>query len=555
MNTSKSDTAVEPLRQPITRRQALTQASAGLAVVSGAFAGTPPLAGLAQVGTPTPSAATADAAPGVVTPERVALAIEQIPQLAATILQQSGVPGMSVAVVYNDEVVYSGGFGVRELGKDEAVDDETVFMLASLSKPISATVVSSVVADGAISWDSTMADVAPGFALHDAWTTQHVTLADLFSHRSGLKDHGGDVLEDLGFSRDEIIYRLRFLEPEYRFRDGYAYTNFGLTAAAAAVAASAGLSWEDLSRERLYAPLGMTHASSRIADYLAEANRAVPHIKDGETWIVAPVQRDPDPQSPAGGAYSNARELAQWLRLQLGEGSYDGEQLIPTEALNPMHRPQAISRIPANLAQQRTGFYGLGLVISYTDFGAVQWGHSGAFAMGAATTMFMLPGSGFGILALTNGEPGGAPEALCVSVLDLVTTGAISRDWLAFGAAQFAMIAEEGGYSAIDDWDTPPTGAGSSLADEAYAGTYANNFYGAVEIVAGDDGLVMRIGPAPLEFPLRHFDRDTFSWLPPGENAHGRSGLTFTIGPEGAATAFTDEYMTKFGPGLLPRTP
>jgi CubicO group peptidase (beta-lactamase class C family) len=483
----------------------------------------------------------------------VALAIEQIPQLAATILQQSGVPGMCVAVVYDDEVVYSGGFGVRELGKDEAVDAETVFMLASVSKPVSATIVASVVADGGISWNSTMADVAPGFALHDAWTTQNVTLADLFSHRSGLKDHGGDVLEDLGFARDEIIYRLRYLEPEYAFRDGYAYTNFGLTAAAVAAAESVGMTWEDLAEERLYAPLGMTHTSSRLADYLAEANRAVPHVKEGGAWIVAPVQRDPDPQSPAGGAYSNAVELAQWLRLQLGEGNYDGQQLIPTEALNPMHRPQAFSRIPANLAQERAGFYGLGLNVSYTDYGKVQWGHSGAFAMGAATAVFMFPSSGFGVLALTNGEPVGASEAICLSVMDLVTTGAVTRDWLELGAARFAAAAEEG-YSAIDDWDTPPANAMPTLADEAYAGTYRNDFYGDVEIVASEDGLVMRIGPAPLEFPLQPYDRDSFSWMPPGENASGRSGLTFVIGPEGVATAFTDEYMMAFGPGLLSRT-
>ena len=553
MNSSRkgSDTAL-PYRA-ITRRQALSQAGAGLAAVGGVLAGGPGV-GLAQDATPNAGEAATDAAPGVVTPERVALAVEQIPHLAETILQQSGIPGMSVAVVYEDEVVYSGGFGERELGKDDAVDAETVFMLASVSKPLSATIVSSVVADGAISWNSTMADVAPGFLMHDAWTTQNVTLADLFSHRSGLKDHGGDVLEDLGFTRDEIISRLHYLEPEYPFRDGYAYTNFGLTAAAEAAAAAVDMTWEDLAEERLYAPLGMTHTSSRQADYLAEPNRAVPHIKDGDTWIVAPVLRDPDPQSPAGGVSSNAVDLAQVLRLQLGEGRYDGQQLIPTEALNPMHRPQAFSRIPADLAHERSGFYGLGLNVSFTDYGAVQWGHSGGFAMGAGTSLLMLPGSAFGVLALTNGLPVGAAEAMCQSVLDLATTGAISRDWLAVSGGRLAAVTEAARYSAIDDWSAVPANAAPPLAHEAYAGTYRNDFYGDVEIVAGDDGLVMRIGPAPLEFPLQHYDRDTFSWAPIGENASGRSGLTFTIGPEGIATAFTDEYLTKLGPGTLSRT-
>ena len=97
-----------------------------------------------------------------------------------------------------------------------------------------------------------MADLNTGFALHEAWPTQEVSLADLFSHRSGLRDHGGDVLEDLGFDQATILHRLRYLEPEYSFREGYAYTNFGLTAAAVAAAKAAGATWEDLSDERLY---------------------------------------------------------------------------------------------------------------------------------------------------------------------------------------------------------------------------------------------------------------------------------------------------------------
>ena len=114
-----------------------------------------------------------------------------------------------------------------------------------------------------------------------------------------------------------------------------------------------------------------------------------------------------------------------------GRGRFEGQQLIPTAALAPMHLPQAVSNVPQDPATQRAGFYGLGINVSYTDFGAVQWSHSGAFASGAATAFYLLPGSGFGVLALTNGVPVGAPEALCLSVLDLATTGDVTRDWLA----------------------------------------------------------------------------------------------------------------------------
>ena len=527
---------------PVDRRRVLTH--------TGAVPGTV----LAQEASPPADEPAPAAAAGVVTAERAALAVDQLSALAESILQQTGVPGMSVAVVHDDALAFSGGFGVRELGKDAAVDAETVFQLASVSKSLAATVVSSVVGDGAVSWESRMADLAPGFALHDAWPTQNVSVADLFAHRSGLPDHGGDALEDLGFGREEIIHRLRYLEPEYSFREGYAYTNFGLTAAAVAVAESVGKSWEELSAERLYQPLGMTQTSSRFADYMAEPDRAIPHVKDGDEWVVTPMQRDPDAQSPAGGVSSTARDLAQWVRLQLRQGSYEGQQLVPTAALDPMHRPQAISNVPPDLARQRAGFYGLGLNVSYTDFGAVQWSHSGAFALGAGTAVYMLPGSGFGVLALTNGAPVGAAEALCLSLLDLATTGEVSRDWMAFIAPRMAASMDEDRYGTGTDWDTPPADGAPALADAAYLGIYHNDFYGDVEIARGANRLVVRIGPKPLEFPLSRYDRDTFSWQPSGENAAGRSGLSFLVGPDEIAVALRDEYLAKNGPGLLTRS-
>lgn len=550
--TFAKSAAMRP-RQPLTRRRALAHTGAGLAALGSAIASARPRAALAQDGRPPADEAATVDAPGVVTSDRVALAVEQLPELAETILEQSGVPGMAVAVVFDDAVVFSGGFGAREIGKDGEVDADTVFQLASVSKPLAATVVSAVVSDGAVAWESRLADIAPGFALHDAWPTENVSVADLFAHRSGLHDHAGDLLEDLGFDRDEIIHRLRYLEPEYSFREGYEYTNFGLTAAAVAVAQAAGMTWEDLSAERLYAPLGMTHTSSRFADYMAEPNRAVPHVKEGDDWIVTPTQREPDAQSPAGGVSSTANDIARWMRLQLAQGAFDGEQVISEAALAPMHVPQAVSSMPQDPATQRAGFYGLGSNVSYTDFGAVQWSHSGAFTSGAATAVFFLPGSGFGVAALTNGFPVGAAEALCLSVLDLATTGSVTRDWLALAGSRIAAATADT-YATETDWDTPPADATPAAPDESYVGAYHNDFYGDVEIAQDEHGLVLRIGPKPLAFPLTHYDRDTFSWQPVGENAAGRSGLSFSIDPDGVASAFRDDYLAHGGAGVLAPT-
>jgi hypothetical protein len=296
----------------------------------------------------------------------------------------------------------------------------------------------------------------------------------------------------------------------------------------------------------------MTSTSSRFADYMARENRAIPHVKRDGNWQVTPQQRDPDPESPAGGVSSNVVDLASWMRLQLAQGTFDGTELIPAAALAPMHTPQSVSNPPANPATDRTGFYGLGANLSYTRFGTPQWGHSGAFALGAGTTYFLLPAAGFGVVALTNGAPVGAPEALGLTVLDIAQGVADVPDWLAIvGPAIAATVAPT--YGADSDWTTAPAAATAALANDAYLGTYRNDFFGDVEVVAGGDGLVLRIGPKPMEFPLTHYARDTFTWQPQGEFAYGLSGLTFVV--EGTkASGFRDQYLASGGPGDLART-
>lgn len=544
--TQKPSNRVSDQPRRISRRRALAASGAAIAAAGAGALTERPDAALAAQATP-----VAAAAPGTVTAERVAEAVTRIPALAEDILKRSGVPGMAIGVVYDDTVQFLGGFGVRELGQETPIDAETVFQLASVSKSLSATVVSSVVGSGEVTWLSRMADVHPGFALSEAWPTQEVSLADLFSHRSGLRDHGGDLLEDLGFDRETIIHRLRYLEPQYSFREGYAYTNFGLTAAAEAVAQAVGTTWEDLSDERLYAPLGMTSSSSRFADYMAHENRAIPHVQRDGKWQVTPMQRDPDPESPAGGASSNVTDLASWLRLQLGQGTFQGQELIPAAALAPMHIPQAVSNPPANPAKDHIGFYGLGSNVSYTQFGEPQWSHSGAFNLGAGTAYYLLPASGVGVVALTNGSPVGAPETFCLTVLDYVR-GVEVPDWWAIIGPAFAAV-DAPLYGKGSDWTSPPADATSALTNEAYTGTYQNDYYGEVEIAASGDGLVLRIGPAPLEFALTHFDRDTFTWQPIGENAYGLSGLTFTMADNGKASGFSDQYLAAGGAGVLTR--
>lgn len=258
-------------------------------------------------------------------------AIEKLDELATTLLEETGIPGFAVAVSHQGETVFAEGYGVRNAAGSDPIDADTVFQLASMSKPIGATVVASQVGDGVVEWSTPVAENLPWFTLSDPWVTEHVTVGDLYSHRSGLPEHVGDRLEDIGYDRREVLERIS-QAPLAPFRGQNQYTNFGLTAAAESVAAAAGTDWEALSDAALYEPLGMTNTSSRFADFLAAENRASGHVFSDGSWQ-AKYQRQPDAQSPAGGVSSTATDIGTWMSLVLGEGELDGEQFVDAAAL------------------------------------------------------------------------------------------------------------------------------------------------------------------------------------------------------------------------------
>jgi CubicO group peptidase (beta-lactamase class C family) len=494
----------------------------------------------------------AQPSPGL-TGERVGAAVARLDGVVRDVMARTGVPGMAVAVVHRDRTVYLKGFGVRRAGSPAAVGPDTVFQLASLSKPLASTVVARVVGEARtgrarVTWDDPVTDHDPGFALADPWVTRHVTLADLFSHRSGLPDHAGDLLEDLGHGRAYILRHLRDL-PLSPFRATYAYTNFGFTAAGVAVAGARGVTWAELSARTLYRPLGMRSTSSSFAAYERAPDRAALHVEVDGRWAALHV-RDPQAQSPAGGASSTARDLSSWMRLQLGDGTFDGRRLIDPAALARTRLPHIVSA-PPRAPYGRAGFYGLGWNVDYDERGRLRLSHSGGFELGAATAVTLLPSEGLGIVVLTNGRPVGAPEAVAGTFLDVAEHGRRTVDWLGLAGGAFAAMDREA--RSATDYARPPAGAAPAGPPAAYTGTYANGYYGPLTVITERGRLVMRLGPKGLRFPLRHYSGDTFSYPTQGENAAGRSGVRFTTGPDGAATRVTVENLDHTGLGTFTR--
>lgn len=435
----------------------------------------------------------------------VAKAVDRLDGIADRLMAQSGIPGMAVAVVHGGKTLYAKGFGVRDTTTGEKVDPDTVFQLASLSKSLAATVVAHQVSSGSIDWDTPVVDELPWFALSDPAITRMVTIADFFAHRSGLPDHAGDVLEDLGYDRRTVLERMRLL-PLGPFRTTFAYTNFGVTAAAEAVAAAAGRSWEDLSRDVLYRPLGMDSTSSRFADFAARTNRAVGHVKVGDSYQPR-YTRNPDAQAPAGGASSSVNDFAHWLAMVLDDGSYGGSRVVDAAALLPALTPQIVVEPPSEPAM-RSGFYGYGINVSTSSSGRVFFSHSGAFELGAATNFVIVPAADVAIVALTNAAPTGVPETLTAEFTDLVEFGEIRQDWQKLYTDAFAGMEQPFGELAGKQ---PPADPAPPRPLDSYTGTYANAYWGPARVSVTDGGLVVSLGPRPDSIPLRHWDGDTFT--------------------------------------------
>jgi CubicO group peptidase (beta-lactamase class C family) len=527
-------------RRTLLKGLGLGGAAAALAGLSGCTAEPAPAAAS------DPSGGVGSAAPASSSGEIDAAGVERglaaLPGIIDRYWKQTGIPGVAIAVVYDGKVRYLEGVGERQVGKPETVDPDTVFQLASVSKPISSTVVGAAFTEklGSIGWDDPVQKVLPGFRLSDPWVNSHVTAADLFAHRSGLPDHSGNLLEDLGYDRGEILSLHRYY-PLKRFRDNYEYTNYGLTAGAEAVARASGVTWEDLARQVLFEPLGMTSSSFDFADLQKRENRAAMHTKVGDTWVPN-LAADYDAQAPAGSASSSLRDMAAWVSMLLAEG----KPVMALEQLQRIWKPATVKPGFPELGAAAS-FYGLGWNVNYEPTGELRVSHSGAFGRGAATTVTLYPSKGLAFVGLTNGPPVGLPEAIGVEFSDHIRYGKSTQpDWVAVIGPHITPpeTADQKKYS------QPATNPKPARPASAYVGRYLNDLYGPLTVSSRGGDLSFTVGPAREVFPLRHYSGDEFFFQTTGEDESSYSGATFEVSRDKATslliTAWNAEKLGTF---------
>ena len=267
----------------------------------------------------------------------------EISAYAEQVRTQWKIPGLSLAVVHGDSLVFSGGFGVREKGKTTdgdgewtAVTDSTLFHIGSMTKAFTAAVIASLVDEGLLRWDDTVKHILPDFEWYDDSVEAVMQVRDLLTHSTGLVAQAGTYIPNLGYDRDDIYRMFRYIEPVYPFREKFAYNNITFIIAARTIETVTGCSWEDNIRERIFIPLGMSSSVPGSEGYLQAGRKAsVAHYfgysrgrNGGRGSIyVTPLYGEEralhwvDVIGPAGSISSTAADMARWVRFHLNNGA------------------------------------------------------------------------------------------------------------------------------------------------------------------------------------------------------------------------------------------
>lgn len=446
-------------------------------------------------------------------------------------------PGLALAVVKDDEVIFAQGLGVQEIGKVAPIDATTIFLNASTTKAFTTMALAMLVDEGKLDWDDPVIQHLPDFQLQDSYLTKHITVRDLVTHRSGLL-RADNLWWASPVSREEVVRRARYLPALRSFRAGYGYHNIMYVVAGSVIEAVSGLTWDAFLQERIFEPLRMTHTSTSITVFTDTTNKATPHGRiDDEIRPV--LWRNYDNVGPAGSMNSNVVDMANWLRFHLSEGSFDGERLISREAFHELYQSQTVIPVSQSYAESypTTQFraYGLGWFLQdYRGYKVVQ--HSGSLD-GMRARVGLIPELELGVVFFTNVSESNLLAALLFYVFDQFIEGAPKRDWsLEFLRDRLVqrreVAARTDSLVALRVSDTQP-----SLPIGRYTGTYTHRIFSEATIGLENETLVLRMGPEKVG-DLTHWHHDTFrlTWR---DAYMGKGFVSFTLNSGGEVAALT----------------
>jgi CubicO group peptidase (beta-lactamase class C family) len=401
------------------------------------------------------------------------------------------IPGLALAIIKDGKVVVSKGYGVRELsGKNEPVDENTLFLIASNTKLFTGTALAKLEDEKKLSLNDKVTKYLPDYKLYDPAATQLVTIRDLLCHRLGTKTFQGDfTFWNTNLSRAEIMNRMRLLKPSRQFRQDYGYCNSGFVTAGEIIPKVTGQLWEQYVEATIVKPLGMTNTYMLTAGAENRPNVARPYTTSFSGTIPGKLIRLPydqiDNLAPAGGIVSCVKDVSKWLLMQLDSGRYEGKRVLPWSVLQKTRDANVMtSSRKSTVFPTHFSAYGLGVFM--TDYAGRQtyWHTGGAF--GFVTNTCFVPEEKLAITILTNQDNQPFFEALRYQILDAylgVPYTDRSQFFLATGSAEAKKQEQE--LKAMADRVARKNKP--SLPMSAYTGTYRHELYGTISIVPDPD--------------------------------------------------------------------
>jgi CubicO group peptidase (beta-lactamase class C family) len=438
--------------------------------------------------------------------------------------------GLAVTVVKDGKVVFAKGYGVRELGKPEPVDTNTLFAIGSTTKAITSAAVGMLVDDGKVNWDDPVTKYLPWFQLKDPFLTREVTVRDLLTHRAGLVN--ADVLwYETDLKPEEILRRARFVDIGYSLRSDFIYQNVMYAAAGAVVAAASGMPWEEFIRTRIFGPLGMNGSVPTLAETRSQPNVASPHDIVNDTTVV--IQNvSVDPVAAAGSIWSSVADMGKWARFMLDSGRVNGQRLLKPQTFAELFKPQAILRSAmyptAQLVKPHWMTYGMGWFQQDYAGRAMQF-HTGSID-GMVAIIGLIPDDRIGVYVLANRDHVELRHALVYKGIDL-WLGIGNRDWSKDLLGLYGRIAAAGDSARKAAESRRVAGTQPSLPLEKYAGTYGDSLLSQVEVGQQDGKLRLQAGSKRWA-ELEHWHYDTFRarW---NHRWQGTSTVTFHLNARG----------------------
>lgn len=457
-------------------------------------------------------------------------------------MQTFEVPGMAVGIIKDGALVFARGYGVRELGRPERVDADTLFQIGSNTKAFTTAALAILVDEGRLHWDDRVIDHLPDFRMYDAYVTREFTIRDLLTHRSGLRAGAGDLMyfPESDFTRAEVIQGLRHLKPISGFRERFGYDNLLYMVAGQLIPAVTGMSWEDFVRTRILTPLHMGACAPTYELITDRSDVATPHVSVEGKIRPIPVS-NLSVIAPAGAINCSIKGMSPWLITQLAAGRMpDGKQLFSAARSAEMWSvttPQPVD--PEAAALTGTHFIGYGLGWQLQDYlGRKRVSHTGGVA-GTVTWVTLIPELQLGVVVFTNQEQGAAMQAVGNQILDAYLGGP-ARDWIDILARRRKQRLEEAAALESQVAKVAATAAPPSLPLSSYAGRYRDPWRGDATIQMEGTQLVLKISRTKhLEGALTPYQGNVFlvRWKDRslGADAYVRFSQSF----EGAVSGMT----------------